>query len=76
VVKVSVMTRLEFEELGTKRLIKYLASQRVVLDADEQAIFKMHKISGDALTGMAKEDLVVCGVPMGVAAQVMKRVPQ
>ena len=71
------MNRTEFEELGTKELIQYLATQKVVLIADEQAIFKKHKINGDALTGMTKEDLVSCGViPLGVAAQVMKRVPQ
>jgi len=33
-------------------------------------------ITGDGLTGMSKEDLDSCGVPMGVALKIMKRIPQ
>ena len=70
------ISRAEFEELGTEEVIKYLVTQKVVLDADEQAIFRKNKINGDALTGMSVELLVSCQVPMGVAAQIMKRIPK
>ena len=56
-------------------MIAWLAAKEVVLDANEQAIFRKNKINGDGLTGTSKKDLVSCGVPMGVAAQIMRRIP-
>ena len=55
--------RLEFEELGTEELIKFLASQKVLLDANEQAIFRQHKIDGDGLVGLSVQHLVSFGIP-------------
>ena len=72
----SPLSRAEFEELGTEELIKYLASQKVVLDADEQAIFRNQKIDGDAFLGLTVEILISCGVPVGVASKIIRRIPQ
>jgi len=43
------LSRAGFEELGTEELIKYLASQKVLLDADEHAILRRQKIDGDGM---------------------------
>ena len=52
------------------------ASKEVVLPEAIQQIFRDQMINGDGLTGMSKEDLVSCQVPMGVASQIMKRIPK
>jgi len=70
------MSRAEFEKLTTEGLIAWLAARGVVLDADEQAIFRKNKIDGDGLTGMTVELLKADGIPSGVAAKIMKRIPQ
>jgi len=69
------MDLVEFEDLGTEELIKYLATQKVVLDANEQAIFKKQKINAAALLVMTKADLRAEGIPAGVAALVMSKIP-
>ena len=70
------MSRAEFEELGTEEVIKYLATLKVVLDSDEQAIFRKNKIDGDGLTELKIVDLERNGIPSGVAAKIMKKIPQ
>ena len=70
------MSLAQFEKLTTDGLIAWLASKEVLLDADEQAIFRKNKINGDGLTGMSKEDLKADVIPSGVVAQIMKRIPQ
>ena len=72
----TAVSRAEFEELGTEELIKYLATQKVVLDADEQAIFRKQKIDGDGLLGMTVELLKADGIPTGVASKIMRKIPQ
>jgi len=71
----SEMSRAKFEELGTEEMIQYLVSQKVVLSDKVRGILREQEINGDSLTGMTKEDLVSCGVPMGVAVQIIKRIP-
>ena len=70
------MNRAQFEKLTTEDLIAWLATKEVVLDAEEQAIFRKNKINGDALTGMTVDLLKADGIPSGVAAKIMKRIPQ
>ena len=70
------MTRAEFEKLTTEGLIAWFATMEVVLSDRVQSIFREQEIDGDGLTGMSKEDLVSCQVPMGVASQIMKRIPK
>ena len=53
-----------------------IASQKVVLPEAVQQIFRDQMINGDSLTVMTKEDLKADGIPSGVAAQIMKRIPQ
>ena len=65
------MARAEFEKLTTEGVIAWLASREVVLREDVQQM-----INGDGLTGMTKEDLKADGIPSGMAAQIMKRIPQ
>ena len=67
--KGSRLSRAEFEDLGPEELLKYLATQKVVMPEDVQRIFRTQLINGDGLLGMTKVDLVACGVPIGVAAQ-------
>ena len=39
------------------------------------SLAQFEKLTTDGLTGMSKEDLVSCQVPMGVAAKIIKRIP-
>ena len=68
------MSRAEFERLTTEGLFGYLAAKEFVLDAEEQVIFRTQKIDGDSLLEMTKDHLVSCGVPMGVAVKIMKKI--
>ena len=70
------MNRIEFEEPGTEELIKYLDGQKVVLDADEQTIFRRQKIDGESLLGMTREDLERYGVAGGLTVKIMNRIPK
>ena len=46
------MSRAQFEKLTTEGLLAWLVLNEVVLDADEQALFRKNKIDGDSLLGM------------------------
>ena len=72
----SVVSRVEFEALGTEELIKYLATQRVVLDSGEQAIFKMQKIDGEGLIELTIVDLERYGIAGGVASKIIRKILQ
>ena len=66
------ITRATFEKLKTQALIDYLIAQRVELEEEDIAIFKKHRISGEALMEASKEDLERYGLPGGV----VKRIPK
>jgi len=72
------MSRAEFEELGTEELIKYLATQKVMLSDNDnvQAIFREQNIIGAALLVRNKKGLREDGIPKRVASLVKKKVPQ
>ena len=70
------MSRAEFEKLSTEGLIAWLATKEVVLSDQVQSIFRDQEIDGDGLTGLTIVDLERNGIPSGVAAKIMKRIPQ
>ena len=72
----SEITLAQFEELGTEELIRYLAFQKVALPEAMKEIFPTQMIDGGGLFGMNKEDLVACGIPMGLASKIVRKIPQ
>ena len=70
------MSRAGFEALGAEELIKYLATQKVVLDVDEQGIFRKQKINGAALTVLSFDNLRAEGISAGVAGLTLSKIPQ
>ena len=69
-------TRAAFEKLKTQVLIDHLIAEGVELEVEEIAIFREHKIDGEALIEATKDDLIGFGIPGGgVVLKIMKRIP-
>jgi len=72
----STMTRAVFEKLKTQGLIDYLVAEGVDLDDQKQDIFRQQEIDGEALAALSQEALERYGLPGGLAAKIMKRIPK
>ena len=72
----STMTRAAFEKLKVQRLIDYLVADGVELEEEDIAIFKKQRIDGEALAALSQEALERYGLPGGLAAKIMKRIPK
>jgi len=72
----SSMTRAAFEKLKTQALIDYLISQGIDLEEEDVAIFKKQRINGEALAVLSQEALERYGLPGGLVALIMKRIPK
>ena len=72
----STMTRAAFEKLMTQALIDYLIANGVDLEEEDVAIFKKQRINGEALAVLSQEALERYGLPGGLVALIMKRIPK
>lgn len=72
----SALTRAELEKLTIDGVIAFLASKDVVLPEAVQEIFRAQMIDGDGLLGMTIWDLSRSGIPSGVAAKIMRKIPK
>jgi len=72
----SNMTRAAFEKLKTQALIDYMIAEGVELDHQKQAIFRQQEIDGEGLAALPLEALERYGLPGGLAAKIMKRIPK
>ena len=72
----AAMTVEQFEDLDTEALITLMTELRVNLTERVRQILREQEINGDALTVLTQEDLERQGIPAGVVAQLLKRVPR
>ena len=72
----STMTRAVFEKLKTQALLDFLIADGIELEEEDIAIFKKQRIDGEALAALSQEALERYGLPGGLAAKIMKRIPK